>query len=82
MESGKLKWSTWEDGTQRLMVLFDKGKKGTDVTVLMGDGKVLDALGATMPVDKNAATAPFISTPPPRSGSDVPNPGTNPDAGT
>ncbi len=81
VEAGKLKWSYWEDANQRLMVLFDRGKKGIDVTVLMGDSKILDALGATKPVDKNAKTAPFISTPPPRSGSDLPNPGTVPETG-
>ena len=72
VQNGKLTWNYWEDGSQRLMVLFDKGQKGTDATVLMGDAKVLDALGATKPADRNAATAPFISSPLPKSGSDFP----------
>ena len=72
VKTGDLQWNFWEDGTQRLMVLQDKGKKGTDVTVLMGDSKVLDALGATKPVGPDPATAPFLSTPPPKSNADLP----------
>lgn len=68
--TGDLQWNYWEDGTQRLMVLQDKGKKGVDVTVLMGDAKVLDALGATKPAGPDPATAPFLSTPPPVTSSD------------
>ena len=63
-QNGKLDWSLWESGSQRLMVLRDKGTKGTDVTVLMGDAKILDALGATRPTAANPAVAPFLSTPP------------------
>lgn len=59
--SGNLHWNYWEDGGQRLMVLRDVGKKGIDVTVLMGDGKILDALGATRPKAGEPAVAPFLS---------------------
>ncbi len=72
VKTGDLQWNYWEDGTQRLMVLQDKGKKGTDVTVLMGDAKVLDALGATKPVGPDPSTAPFLSSPPPASSADLP----------
>ena len=64
VHNGKLDWSYWTSGSQRLMVLRDKGTKGIDVTVLMGDAKILDALGATVPTPANPATAPFLSTPP------------------
>ena len=63
--SGDLDWNVWEDGGQRLMVLRDRGAKGIDVTVLMGDANVLDALGATRPTARNAAVAPFLSGPAP-----------------
>ena len=69
--SGTLDWNFWEDGGQRLMVLRDKGKKGTDVTVLMGDGTVLDALGATRPTPGNAAVAPFLSRPTEKGAADL-----------
>ena len=71
VSDGTLRWDYWEDGGQRLMVLRDKGKKGTDVTVLMGDAKVLDALGATRPSASNPAVAPFLSRPPSKSGADA-----------
>lgn len=66
VKNGKLLWNFWEDkgATQRLMVLRVKGVKGVDVTILMGDDKVLDALGATKPVTGNPAVAPFLSSPP------------------
>lgn len=66
---GKLDWSYWESGSQRLMVLRSRGQKSIDLTILMGDAKVLDALGATRPAPPDPAVAPFLSTPPP--------PGTN-----
>lgn len=76
--TGTLTWNFWQgnSGTQRLMVLRDKGKKGTDVTILMGDANVLDALGATKPVAPNPSVAPFISSPPPKGAADLPTDGT------
>lgn len=64
VRNGKLDWSFWESGSQRLMVLLAKGAKGTDVTILMGDAKVLDSLGATKPSTGNPSVAPFLSRPP------------------
>ena len=72
VKTGDVQWDFWEEGTQRLMVLQDKGKKGTDVTILMGDSKVLDALGASKPVGPDPATAPFLTSPP-ISGADSPS---------
>ncbi len=63
VQSGKASWSFWESGSQRLMVLLYKGAKGTDVTLLMGDAKVLDALGATRPTLSNPSVAPFLTRP-------------------
>ncbi|RYG21408.1 hypothetical protein EON82_18885 [bacterium] len=63
-ETADLHWYWWESGTQRLMVLLDKDNRGTDVTVLMGDSKVLDALGATKPAPPNPQTTPFLTRPP------------------
>lgn len=62
--NGSLAWDVWESGTQRLMVLRDKGKRGIDVTVLMGDSKVLDALGATRPNSTATQIAPFLDRTP------------------
>jgi hypothetical protein len=70
-ETGGLQWYWWESGTQRLMVLLDKGSRGTDATVLMGDSKVLDALGANLPAPPNPQVAPFL-TRPPESSADAP----------
>lgn len=67
-QTGGLHWYWWEAGTQRLMVLLDKNSRGTDVTVLMGDTKVLDALGANRPPTPNALVAPFLTRPPESSG--------------
>ena len=72
VENGKLLWTFWEDGAQRLMVLFDRGKRGFDVTILMGDAKVLDALGATRPVDTSPSVAPFLTRPPLQGTADLP----------
>ena len=74
IENGDLEWSFWESGSQRLMVLFDKGRKGTDVTVLMGDSRVLDALGATRPTATSPEVAPFLSRPPVAGTADKPLP--------
>ena len=64
VKNGDLLWNFWESGAQRLMVLLDKGRRGTDVTVLMGDSAVLDALGASRPVATSPDVAPFLSRPP------------------
>ena len=61
--SGHLDWSFWEDGSQRLMVLREVKGRSADVTVLMGDDGVLDALGAVRPSAKGAAVAPFLTRP-------------------
>ena len=74
VKNGDLEWSFWENGSQRLMVLLDRGAKGTDVTILMGDAKVLDALGATRPVATSPSVAPFLSRPPSEGTADKPFP--------
>ena len=74
VKNGALDWNFWENGAQRLMVLFDRGIKGTDVTILMGDANVLDALGATRPVATSPDVAPFLSRPPLAGAADRPLP--------
>ncbi len=64
VRNGSLLWNLWEDGSQRLMVLRDIGKRGTDVTLLMGDDKVLDALGATKPASSSKVPALDLSVVP------------------
>lgn len=71
VSSGSLHWDYWESGSQRLMVLRDKGKRGTDVTILMGDDKVLDALGATRPTATSPTVAPFLDRPPEKGAADL-----------
>ena len=72
---GNLQWSFWESQSQRLMVLIQKGQKGKLVTILMGDDKVLDALGATRPKASASQVGPFLSAPLPRSATEIPKSG-------